>query len=424
MVGAIKTPGQVCRNVKERGWVLHKKCGSVGNVKLRGRQGEYVRGMRFIEQRGYLAEDHAGFRHLCNLSATLDDAYQAGFENQKPPGFGAVREHGLTRAIACKRECGEPLLPDFGVHWRFPILLPSPMPTVKMPTTYAEMMAIKLEENRRGLRPRVGSKGVKEIKDSRPKRPPDTKADAAVPEVRGAPATEGRAKPLRTVLPGAPRTMWRLQSPPTVHAEPILGCTPVTAIPVIAMHAILDPFINIAMHVVEPKGLSRHGHGSLGLHKGNRRLRHGLYEACHHRSLRLAGKSSRGRGIYPYTEVDSTGQPLSGANEYTLTFAKGQEPPGNSFWSITMYQIDQGWWFVPNALNKFTVSPRNNLKANTDGSVTLYFQNESPGSDKESNWLPAPKGPFLPMMRMYWPQETKPSILDGTWTPPQVMKAN
>ena len=71
-----------------------------------------------------------------------------------------------------------------------------------------------------------------------------------------------------------------------------------------------------------------------------------------------------------------------------------------------------------------TVSPRNNLKANADGSVTLYFQNESPGADKESNWLPAPKGPFLPMLRMYWPKETNPSILDGTWTPPQVMKAN
>jgi hypothetical protein len=89
-----------------------------------------------------------------------------------------------------------------------------------------------------------------------------------------------------------------------------------------------------------------------------------------------------------------------------------------------MYQIDQGWWFVPNALNKFTVSPRNNLKANADGSVTLYFQNESPGADKESNWLPAPTGTFLPMLRMYWPKETSPSILDGTWTPPQVMKAN
>ena len=68
--------------------------------------------------------------------------------------------------------------------------------------------------------------------------------------------------------------------------------------------------------------------------------------------------------------------------------------------------IDQGWWFVPNPLNKFTVSPRNNPKFNADGSLTLYFQNESPGKDKEANWLPAPKGDFIPMLRMYWPKET------------------
>jgi hypothetical protein len=126
--------------------------------------------------------------------------------------------------------------------------------------------------------------------------------------------------------------------------------------------------------------------------------------------------------VYPYTLVDSKGETLSGANKYTLTFAKGQTPPVNGFWSITMYMIDQGWWFVPNALNKFTVSPRDNLKANPDGSITLYFQHESPGADKEANWLPAPTGEFIPMLRMYWPQETAPSILDGTWTPPRVEK--
>lgn len=126
--------------------------------------------------------------------------------------------------------------------------------------------------------------------------------------------------------------------------------------------------------------------------------------------------------VYPYTEVDSNGDTLNGKNNYTLTFAKGQTPPVNGFWSITMYMIDQGWWFVPNALNKFTVSPRNDLKYNTDGSLTLYFQEQSPGKDKESNWLPAPKGDFLPMMRMYWPSETNPSILDGTWTPPKIVK--
>jgi hypothetical protein len=126
--------------------------------------------------------------------------------------------------------------------------------------------------------------------------------------------------------------------------------------------------------------------------------------------------------VYPFTEVDSAGQKLTGANKYTLTFAKGEMPPVKGFWSITMYMIDKGWWFVPNQLNKFTVSTRDNLKPNADGSVTLYFQNESPGADKEANWLPAPKGEFLPMMRMYYPVETSPSILNDSWKPPAVVK--
>jgi len=128
--------------------------------------------------------------------------------------------------------------------------------------------------------------------------------------------------------------------------------------------------------------------------------------------------------VYPYTLIDADGQKLTGANKYTLTFAKGQTPPVNGFWSITMYMIDEGWWFVPNALNKFTVSPRDDLKANPDGSITLYFQKDSPGKDKESNWLPAPAGEFIPMLRMYWPSEKSPSILDGTWTPPKVVKVS
>jgi hypothetical protein len=128
--------------------------------------------------------------------------------------------------------------------------------------------------------------------------------------------------------------------------------------------------------------------------------------------------------VYPYTEIDADGQKLTGANKYTMTFPKGAVPPVRGFWSITMYEIDKGWWFVPNALNKFTVSMRDNPKFNADGSLTLYFQNESPGADKEANWLPAPKGDFIAMMRMYWPSETSPSILDGTWKVPPVMKAN
>jgi hypothetical protein len=128
--------------------------------------------------------------------------------------------------------------------------------------------------------------------------------------------------------------------------------------------------------------------------------------------------------VYPYTEVDSAGATLTGANNYTLTFAKDETPPVDGFWSITMYEIDQGWWFVPNALNKFTVSPRNDLKYNEDGSLTLLFQHDSPGADQEANWLPAPTGDFILMLRMYWPKASDPSILNGSWSPPEVVKAN
>lgn len=126
--------------------------------------------------------------------------------------------------------------------------------------------------------------------------------------------------------------------------------------------------------------------------------------------------------VYSYTFEDQSGNQLTGTNKYILTFGKGQVPPVNGFWSITMYEIDNGWWFVPNPLNKFTVSERNELKYKSDGSLTLYFQNENPGIDKESNWLPAPKGDFLLMLRMYWPKENDPSILNNTWQPPAVIK--
>lgn len=127
--------------------------------------------------------------------------------------------------------------------------------------------------------------------------------------------------------------------------------------------------------------------------------------------------------VYPYTTVDGDGQPLTGAHKYTLTFPKGQLPPADGFWSITMYEIAKdGWWFVPNPLNRFTSSLRDKPAFNADGSLTILFQNESPGKDREANWLPAPKGPFLPMLRMYWPRQTAPSIIDGSWTPPSVVK--
>lgn len=122
--------------------------------------------------------------------------------------------------------------------------------------------------------------------------------------------------------------------------------------------------------------------------------------------------------VYPTSEVDGNGKPYDGANKYVMHFAKGQTPPAKGFWSLTMYDGD--YFFVKNPINRSSVSPRTNLKYNDDGSLDLYIQKESPGKDKESNWLPAPAGKFILMMRLYWPIEKSPSILDGTWYPPAV----
>ncbi len=125
--------------------------------------------------------------------------------------------------------------------------------------------------------------------------------------------------------------------------------------------------------------------------------------------------------VYPTSEADANGEPYSGANNYVMHFPKGLTPPVNAFWSVTMYNGD--YFFVDNALNKYTVSPRNDLKYNDDGSLDVYIQNQSPGKDKEANWLPAPRGKFILMMRLYWPKDTDPSIINGTWTPPPVKRA-
>lgn len=129
--------------------------------------------------------------------------------------------------------------------------------------------------------------------------------------------------------------------------------------------------------------------------------------------------------VYPTTYVDGAGAKLDGRNSYALTFKKGEAPPINDlgFWSITMYQIDNGLWFYPNKLDRLTLSTRNRFVYNDDGSLTLYFQHESPGADKEANWLPAPAAPFALTLRMYLPNRTPPSILDGSWGPPPVVKA-
>ena len=119
--------------------------------------------------------------------------------------------------------------------------------------------------------------------------------------------------------------------------------------------------------------------------------------------------------IYPINLADDTGKPLDGANAYVLHFEKNATPPVNAFWSVTLY--DNDGFQVPNSLNRFAVSSWMPFKHNPDGSLDLYFQNTSPGSGKEANWLPAPKGAFNLTMRLYAP---KSDALTGKWNPPPV----
>jgi hypothetical protein len=125
--------------------------------------------------------------------------------------------------------------------------------------------------------------------------------------------------------------------------------------------------------------------------------------------------------VYPSVFIDADGQPFDGANKYVIRFEKDSTPPVNAFWSVTMY--DANSFFVPNAINRYAVSSWMPFRKNADGSLDIYVQSESPGPDKEVNWLPAPaNGPFNMTLRMYWPKEQAPSIIDGTWKPPAVTK--
>jgi hypothetical protein len=132
---------------------------------------------------------------------------------------------------------------------------------------------------------------------------------------------------------------------------------------------------------------------------------------------------------YPLTKTLPDGEPLDGSkHNYTLTFPAGQLPPVNAFWSVTMYD-GKSQLLIKNPINRYLInSPMlPNMKKNADGSLTLYIQKDSPGKDKESNWLPAPNDLIYLVMRLYWPKTEAPSILppgEGTWKPPGIVKAN
>lgn len=124
--------------------------------------------------------------------------------------------------------------------------------------------------------------------------------------------------------------------------------------------------------------------------------------------------------IYPLNVADADGQPVVGGNSYVLHFDKGDLPPANAFWSLTMY--DAEGFQVANPINRFAIGDRDALKFNADGSLDLFIQNENPGPDKEANWLPAPDSGKLGLtLRLYYPKQ---EALDGRWSPPAIQRAD
>ena len=124
--------------------------------------------------------------------------------------------------------------------------------------------------------------------------------------------------------------------------------------------------------------------------------------------------------VYPFATVDSDGKPLNGANRYELHFAKSEIPPVDAFWSLTMY--DEESYLVANPLNRYALGDRSGLKFDADGGLTFFIQRESPGKDKEANWLPAPKdAAFKLALRLYAPRK---EVASGAWAPSGIKRVH
>lgn len=156
---------------------------------------------------------------------------------------------------------------------------------------------------------------------------------------------------------------------------------------------------------------------------GTRAFLHNDYVARATGAQMGIGANSKEEALYPLYEKDSNGQPLDGTKaRYTLRFVKGDFPPVNAFWSLTLYNLPQQL-LVSNPINRYLInSPMlPDLQLDPDGGLTIYIQSDSPGKDKEPNWLPAPKAPFMLAMRYYLP---KPELLNSTWKSPPVVRVN
>ena len=136
--------------------------------------------------------------------------------------------------------------------------------------------------------------------------------------------------------------------------------------------------------------------------------------------LGIFGNSAE-EAMYPFSGTDSSGAALTGEDNYTYRFAPGQPPPVNAFWSLTMYEMPASL-LVDNPIDRYLInSPMlDGLIKDSDGGITLYIQHDSPGPDREPNWLPAPAGPFALALRLYWPKQ---EALDGRWQAPKPVKA-
>jgi hypothetical protein len=125
--------------------------------------------------------------------------------------------------------------------------------------------------------------------------------------------------------------------------------------------------------------------------------------------------------FYPIARFDGDGKVLNGASRYVMRLTQADVPPihPQGFWSVTTY--DSEYFLVANSINRSSLSSRDKFQENPDGSADLYIQNEFPGADKQANWLPAPEGEFILMLRLYWPKD---EAVNGAWVPPPVRRVD
>ena len=135
-------------------------------------------------------------------------------------------------------------------------------------------------------------------------------------------------------------------------------------------------------------------------------------------AISALGANTPPETVYPLAVADADGRPLRGSRRYAIRFPRGELPPANAFWSVTMY--GQNRYLVPNGIDRYSIGDRTaGLRRGRDGSLTIYVQHSAPKGAERANWLPAPAGRFRLAMRIYEPRR---SVLTGRWRPPPVRR--